>query len=111
VAIDPGSPFATCCRAIHTRRNKFPRQLLKARDYLREVESGLERLRDRPALILSGTRDVAFRAAARRRFERALPNHRTVLLPGVGRCVQEDATAEVADAIGTWHPLLAPVPA
>lgn len=83
----------------------FPRQILHARDYLAEVERGLEKLADRPVLILWGTADSAFRGKERRRFERSFPDHRTVLLPGVGHYVQEDAPAEVADAISVWHPL------
>lgn len=83
----------------------FPRAILKSRDYLLEVERGLSRLADRPALILWGTRDTAFRGGARRLFERAFPNHRTILLRGAGHYIQEDASAEVADAISVWHPL------
>src|SRR5215468_7167539 len=83
----------------------FPRAILKSHNYLLEVERGLSRLADRPALILWGTRDVAFRGSARRRFERAFPNHRTILLRGAGHYIQEDASAEIADAISVWHPL------
>ena len=83
----------------------FPRAILKSRDYLLEVERGLTRLADRPALILWGTRDLAYRRGARRRFERAFPDHHTTLLRGAGHYVQEDAAAEVADAISIWHPL------
>ena len=83
----------------------FPRAIRKSRDYLLEVERGLSRLADRPALILWGTRDMAFRGSARRRFERAFPHHRTILLSGAGHYIQEDAPAEVADAISVWHPL------
>lgn len=94
-------PFAD--RDARTRTSEFARQLLKGRSYLREVHAGLASLGDLPALIIWGTRDIAFRAAARRRLERAFPNHRTVTLRGVGHYVQEDAAAEVADAIATWH--------
>jgi pimeloyl-ACP methyl ester carboxylesterase len=83
----------------------FPRAILKSRDYLLEVERGLTRLADRPSLILWGTRDLAYRRRARRRFERAFSDHRTTLLRGAGHYVQEDAPAEVADAISIWHPL------
>jgi len=83
----------------------FPRAILKSRDYLIEVERGLTGLADRPALILWGTRDMAFGRSARRRLERAFPDHRTILLRGAGHYIQEDASAEVADAISIWHPL------
>lgn len=82
----------------------LPGAILRSRRYLAEVERGMSHLADHPALILWGTRDLAFRGGARRRFERAFPNHRTILLPGAGHYIQEDAPAEVADAISVWHP-------
>ena len=80
----------------------FPAQILEARDYLAEVEAGLERLKDRPALILWGTKDIAFRPKERQRFESVFPDHRTVLLEGAGHFVQEDAPEEIAAALRAW---------
>lgn len=97
------APFAT--RESRTPTWIFPGHILHARDYLSEVERGLANLSDRPVLIVWGTADTAFRKGERRRFEQHFPDHRTVLLPGVGHYVQEDAPAEVADAISVWHPL------
>ncbi|MBW3659102.1 MAG: alpha/beta fold hydrolase [Actinobacteria bacterium] len=58
----------------------FPRELLLATDLLVRAERGLERLADRPALLLWGEHDFGFRAAERQRWEEALPRHRTVSL-------------------------------
>lgn len=75
-----------------------PRQLIAATSYLREVQAGLPALADRPALIVWGTRDFAFRAAARQQFERAFPNHETVLLENASHFIQEDEGERIAQA-------------
>lgn len=80
----------------------FPREILASRDYLAEVEAGLERLRDRPTLILWGTNDIAFRPKERSCLERHFPNHRTVILEGAGHYIQEDAPDEIVAAIRAW---------
>ncbi|MCP5116718.1 MAG: hypothetical protein GY953_38310 [bacterium] len=78
-----------------------PRLLIKAAGYLEEVEAGLERLRDRPALLPWGTRDFAFRDAERERFEQIFPNHRTLPLEA-SHFWQEDAGEAAAEAIRDW---------
>jgi len=70
---------------------------------LAEVEQGLEAVRDRPALLVWGTKDVAFRAPERRRWEQLFADHRTVLLEGAGHYIQEDAADEIVSAIIEWH--------
>jgi haloalkane dehalogenase len=82
----------------------LPREILASGDFLLEVERGLPRLRDRPALIVWPTRDVAFRERERRRWERCFPDHRTVLLEGAGHYMQEDAPDEIVAAIRSWRP-------
>lgn len=80
----------------------FARELLGSRAFLAEVDAGLSRLADRPALIVWGDRDVAFRAAERDRFARRLPRHTLVDLPGAGHFVQEDAPDEIVTALRGW---------
>ena len=80
----------------------FPREPVSAEAYLREVELGLPALRGRPALIVWGTRDFAFGAKERERFEAAFPKHHTVLLDA-GHFIQEDAGAEIARAFREWR--------
>jgi haloalkane dehalogenase len=81
----------------------FPREILKSRPFLAEVERGLPALRDRPALIVWPTKDVAFREPELRRWEQVFPNHRTVKLEGAGHYVQEEASDEIAAAIRDWN--------
>lgn len=94
------APFPTPVSRVPTAI--FPREILRSRDYLAEVEAGLERLRDRPALILWGTKDIAFRLRERTRLERCFPRHRTVVLEGAGHYIQEDAPTEIVAAVRAW---------
>jgi haloalkane dehalogenase len=93
-------PFPTpeSRRPVHA----FPREILGSRPFLAEIERGLPALRDRQALIVWPTKDVAFRKPERRRWERVFPNHRTVMLEGAGHYIQEDAPPEIVAAIREW---------
>jgi len=82
-----------------------PRQLIKASPYLREVEANLPRLADRPALIVWGLKDLAFRGAERQRFEQLFPNHTTVLFDQASHFLQEDVGDQIAGSIeDLWGP-------
>jgi haloalkane dehalogenase len=76
-----------------------PRQLIRASPFLREVEGNLSRLSDRPALIVWGTKDFAFREAERTRFERIFQAHKTVLLDDASHFLQEDAGERISNLI------------
>ncbi len=93
-------PFAE--RASREPTHIFPREILRGRDYLAAVERGMERLKELPVLRLWGDRDPGFREAERARFERAFPNHRTIVLSGAGHFIQEDAADEIVVAIAGW---------
>ncbi len=82
----------------------MPREILAAHALLAEAESGLARVADKPALIVWGDKDQAFRQAARRRWERTFAGHRTVILPGAAHYIQEDAPEEIVAAIKDWWP-------
>jgi haloalkane dehalogenase len=82
----------------------FPREILASRPFLAEVERGLPALRDRPALILWPTDDVAFREPERRRWESVFPSHVTVMLEGAGHYIQEEAPEEIVAEIRAWKP-------
>jgi len=97
-------PFPTKDSRLPTRI--FPREIRRSRVFLQEVEHGLERLATKPALILWGDRDIAFRAKERGRFELTLSAHRTVILEGAGHYIQEAASDELAEAIMEWWPAL-----
>jgi haloalkane dehalogenase len=94
-------PFPTpqSRRPVHV----FPREILASRPFLAEIESKLAVLGDRPALIVWGTKDFAFRVAERERWERVFPEHHTVVLDGAGHYIQEDAAQDIVAAIRNWR--------
>jgi haloalkane dehalogenase len=77
----------------------FPREIIGSGAYLAEVERNLTRLADRPALIVWGARDGGFRPPDRERFERAFPDHRTVILETAKHFIQEDEPLRIAAEI------------
>ena len=82
----------------------MPREIRAARPLLEEVEAGLGRVADRPALLLWPTEDVAFDEAELHRWQSTLSNARTVLLEGAGHFLWGDDPDAIADAIREWHP-------
>ena len=88
-------------RADRRQTSISPRLLIKAADYLSEVEMGLERIRDRPVFLTWGVKDFAFQEKERQRFEEIFPNHKTLLLEA-SHFWQEDAGDEAAHAIQEW---------
>lgn len=94
-------PFPTpeSRRPVHV----FPREIIASRQLLTEVEAGLARLRDRPVLIVWGTRDPIFGGRDRRRFQQLFPDHRTVMLRGAGHYIQEAAPEGIVAAIREWR--------
>lgn len=84
----------------------MPREILAARDLLTEVEDGLGQVADKPALIVWGDKDQAFREPQRLRWERTFPNHRTEILRGASHYIQEDAPDEIVTAIKEWWPTI-----
>lgn len=79
--------------------NIFPRAILGATPFLREVEQRLTRLAEKPALIVWGDADIAFREKERQRFLRAFPHAESIVVQGGGHYMQEDAPDEIADAL------------
>lgn len=68
--------------------------------FLREVELGLPRLRDKPATIVWGERDPVFGDAERRRWQAVFPKASVVTVDS-GHFVPASAPAEVASAIAS----------
>ncbi len=81
----------------------FPKQLMAAKPFLLEIENGLPAIKHKPALILWGNRDFAFKEKERSRFRRAFPDHRDVDLTDAGHFIQEDAPDAISAAIADWH--------
>ena len=90
-------PFPTAASRLPTWI--FARQIRESAGYLAEVEAGLTGLRDKPALIVWGDADGAFRPADRDRFAGLFPRHRIVDLSGAKHFIQENAPEEIASAI------------
>jgi pimeloyl-ACP methyl ester carboxylesterase len=85
----------------------YPGQITAASDYFGEVQAGLDRVRDRRALIVWGMRDPGFPRVDLERFEAAFPKHTTIELAGAGHFFFEDAPQQVVEAIRAFasgHP-------
>jgi haloalkane dehalogenase len=80
----------------------LPGAIVGETEWLREVERGLARIDDKPALIVWPTRDQAFGDAERRHWEQVFADHRTVVLEGAGHYIGEDAPEEIAAALLDW---------
>jgi haloalkane dehalogenase len=90
-------------RSARRPTNIFPRELLAARQFLEELENGLTAISNKPALILWGDSDFAFKARERNRFQATFPNHKSLDLIGAGHFVQEDAPDAIGEAIASWY--------
>ncbi|MFP4124901.1 MAG: alpha/beta fold hydrolase, partial [Coleofasciculus sp.] len=77
----------------------FAREILKSGLFLQQVSQSLSRLADKPALILWGDCDPAFRANQRLRFQQVFQKSKTVILSGAGHFVQEDAPNQIVEAL------------
>ena len=80
----------------------FPREIMGSTAFLREVEEGLPRVTDRPALILWPDGDVAFRERELSRWEGLFPKHKLVELDDCGHYIQEERPDEIVAAIRDW---------
>lgn len=93
-------PFSTPASRLPTW--VFPKEITGSRAYLTEVEAGLARLRDKPALVVWGEADGAFRQPDRLRLQQYFPTHRVCLLPHAKHFIQENAPDEICAAIQTF---------
>ncbi len=80
---------------------ELPRQLLSAAPLLSRLARDVPAvLGAKPALLLWGRKDLAFRPAhLLPRMQAAFPDNVTVVLPHAGHYIQEDAPEEIAQAI------------
>lgn len=90
-------PFATPGSRLPTWI--FARNILASEDFLSEVEAGLSKLREKPALIVWGEADGAFRTPDRLRLMGHFPDHRVCLLKGAKHFIQENAPDGISAAI------------
>lgn len=94
-------------RALPTAEDRmgcyiFPKQIVDSTPWLEQLWNKIGVLKDKPALFVWGMKDVAFREKELRRWQSALPNSRTVLLPSVGHFVAEEAPEELGQAAAAF---------
>lgn len=77
----------------------FPKQIIASTPWLNKIEDKLNLLRDTPALIVWGMKDIAFRKKELKRWQKIFPAAKTVRLDSVGHFVQEEASEALAKAV------------
>jgi len=83
----------------------FPRELRRIGGFLSRVENNMVRIATKPALIVWGEKDFAFKTYERNKFEQIFSNHQTILLPDAGHFIQEDSPQQICKAIRSWAQL------
>jgi haloalkane dehalogenase len=80
----------------------FPREIVRGRAFLREVEANLPRLAGLPALIVWPDSDPGFGDDELARWQGLFPGAPTVTLARTGQFIDEDAPDDVVFAIRDW---------
>src|SRR3954453_1597961 len=80
----------------------FPREIVKGRAFLREVEGNLPALADKPPLLLWPDSDPGLGKDELARWQSLYPSAPTVTLRRVGQCTDEDAAQDVVLAVREW---------
>ena len=80
----------------------FPREIVRGRAWLREVEANLPTLAAKPALIVWPDSDPGSATPSWRAGRRDSRRRRTVILTRTGQFIDEDAPDDVAAAILAW---------
>ena len=80
----------------------LPREIVRGRAYLREVEASLPVLADMPAIILWADSDPGFDAAVLRRWQSLYPAAPTMTLEHAGQYIDEDAPEDIVAALSGW---------
>lgn len=75
------------------------RELIGSGDWYESLWRRRERIAEKPALVLWGMKDTAFRADALARWREALAEARVVEFPDAGHFVQEEAPEEAVEEI------------
>jgi haloalkane dehalogenase len=81
----------------------FIRECLLSNNYLSTVEKGLDRLADKPVLLLWGEKEFTGKLGHIDRFARLLPQAHTRILEGVGHFSPEDAPERMSRAVLEWR--------
>jgi haloalkane dehalogenase len=80
---------------------EMPKQIVAAQPLLKRLSREVPvKVGSKPALFVWGMKDLGFRPSMLRRMRVTFPDHMLVELPNAKHYIQEDAPAEIADAIG-----------
>jgi haloalkane dehalogenase len=80
---------------------EMPKQIVGAQPLLERLSREVPaKLGSKPALFVWGMKDLGFRPSMLRRMRLTFPDQMLVELPNAKHYIQEDAPAEIADAIG-----------
>jgi len=80
----------------------FPREIVRGRAYLREVEANLSKVTGKPAIIIWPDSDPGFGGAELARWQSLFPAAPTVVLHRAGQFVDEDAPDDIVAALQQW---------
>jgi haloalkane dehalogenase len=80
----------------------YPWQITAASAYFAELEAGLSRIVDKPALIFWALEDPGFPRSDLAKWEKAFPNHKTVELPKSNHFFFEDAAPQMVEEISAF---------
>ncbi len=80
----------------------FPREIVRGRAFLRQVEANLPRLAGKPALIVWPDSDPGFGDDELARWQALFPAAPTVRLARTGQFIDEDAPDDVVAAVLGW---------
>jgi haloalkane dehalogenase len=94
------APFPTADSRNPT--HVFPREIIGSTKFLAEVEKGLDAILDKPAIIVWGDKDPAFRKKELQRWQSLFPKAETTMLKGAGHYIQEDAPEKIVKAVLDW---------
>ncbi len=79
----------------------FPKRIIGSSDWLAGLWAQRDRIRDKPALILWGMKDIAFREQELNRWADLFSNRRVIRYADAGHFIQEEkgseASREIAD--------------
>ncbi len=79
---------------------QFPQEIVASADWLEELEAKVRaNLASKPALLVWGMKDMAFRPKVLARMKGVFPDHVVVELPKAKHYIQEDAPEEIGTAI------------
>lgn len=92
-------PFPPARRSV---MRVFPREIVRGRAFLREVEMNLPRIAAKPALIVWPDSDPGFGDAELARWRSLFPAAPLTRLMRTGQFIDEDAPEDVAAAVLAW---------